>query len=792
MNAFGKLETRRRSSTSRGMTVAAAIALCIVFAVAQGPSRSPAGAKSVSAAAGWNWYKTDPHVHSTFSADAFSDIGIHAQAAKAQGYNALFLTDHDGGSSFLINNMTANHRLFEDKYTNWTASTFGTQSSSTNVLATSPVASGTASLHLASTSATYGETGVWSTRGSNFRSGDIILKVKIYPTRIDANSGVYVSASIGGDLNVVKFPKGYTTEAGVISPAKTTVLVWQLGNPRTPSSNANTRVITNNLAYTLNQWNSYTINVTQAMAAIPAADRPLNYDAFTYLRMVAAGKGGTADAYFDTYSMDASLPVASADEFVYRTPLVSSYDTSTFKIFSSYEMGQSKHSQRFNFAITSPTQYVHYANGIDGIRPTQDMGYPAQLNHPGTGTTVAEAISGRGLGADTIEVTNPAWRSAWDEILKQGTQILGAFSSDTHSGETANTEATFLYSPALTFDDLVHSYYEGRSYSAVNNFAGRLVFNLDGSGTEPYPARYPVFVPSTQTSRNVHLSITSGLVSGYKVRWIRNGVALATDSTSGSSYNVTKVIDVTGDPTYVRAELLNGAGTVIAVTQPIFFRDVAGLPSGNGASVDQVVTSNGRGYNRILTQGITAATFDAATNRLNLTFVNTPSALAEAQLPTPSAPSSVTVNAAPVTQASGATEFNAATASSWYYDGAASTMHLKVLQPGSSGTTSTAAVAVSYGGGGGGDTTAPSVPAGVAATATGPTVVDVSWQASTDNVGVTGYEVSRGGAVVAALVTGTSYQDTTVSPSTTYSYTVRARDAAGNWSAAGAAPPVTT
>ncbi|MBK5330335.1 MAG: PHP domain-containing protein, partial [Ilumatobacteraceae bacterium] len=680
-----------------------AIAVCVLLAVVQGPSGSSSGAARVSAAAGWTWYKTDPHVHSTFSADAFSDIGIHAVAAKAQGYNALFLTDHDGGSSFLINNETANHRVFEDKLTNWTAATFGTQSSSTNALVTSPVASGTSSLHLASASTTYGETSVWSTRGPNFRSGDIILKVKIYPKRIDANSGVYVSASIGGDLNVVKFPKGYTTADGVTSPAKTTVLVWQLGNARVASSDPNTRVITNTLgSYTLNQWNSYTINVTQAMAAIPAADRPLSYDAFTYLRMVAAGNGGTADAYFDTYSIDASGPIPPADEFVYRTPLVGAYDTSTFKIFSSYEMGQSKHSQRFNFAITSPAEYVHYANGIDGIRPTQDMGYPAQLNHPGTGTTIPEAIAGRGLGADTIEVTNPDWEAAWDEILKQGTQILGAYSSDTHSGESANSEATFIYAPALTFDDLIHSYYEGRSYSAVNSFPGRLIFNLDGSTTEPYPARYPVYVPSTQTTRSVHLAVTDGLVSGNKVRWIRNGTVVATDSTTGSSYDATKTMDLTGNPTYVRAEVLNGAGDVVAVTQPIFFRDVSSLPTGMAASVDQVVTTSGRGYNRILTQGITAAAFDGNANRLDLTFVNPPNADARALLATPSAPSSIAVNSAPVDPVGGEAEFNAAQGSSWYYDSASSIVHLKVRQPDSTSPTSTAAVAVSFGGGGGG------------------------------------------------------------------------------------------
>ena len=47
-------------------------------------------------------------------------------------------------------------------------------------------------------------------------------------------------------------------------------------------------------------------------------------------------------------------------------------------------------------------------------------------------------------------------------------------------------------------------------------------------------------------------------------------------------------------------------------------------------------------------------------------------------------------------------------------------------------------------------------------------------------------------AVASAVTTGSAYVDSTVSPSTTYSYTVQAYDAAGNISAASAAAPVTT
>ncbi|MFI7468533.1 glycosyl hydrolase family 18 protein [Nonomuraea sp. NPDC049646] len=85
-------------------------------------------------------------------------------------------------------------------------------------------------------------------------------------------------------------------------------------------------------------------------------------------------------------------------------------------------------------------------------------------------------------------------------------------------------------------------------------------------------------------------------------------------------------------------------------------------------------------------------------------------------------------------------------------------------------------------GGGGSDTTAPSVPGNLRSTGVTNTSVALAWDASTDNVAVTGYEVYRGGTLV-TTVTGTTYNDTGLTASTAYSYTVRARDAAGNRSA---------
>jgi len=89
------------------------------------------------------------------------------------------------------------------------------------------------------------------------------------------------------------------------------------------------------------------------------------------------------------------------------------------------------------------------------------------------------------------------------------------------------------------------------------------------------------------------------------------------------------------------------------------------------------------------------------------------------------------------------------------------------------------------------DTTAPTTPAGLTAAAAGSTGVNLSWSASTDNVGVTGYIVRRNGVQVATPAT-TSFADTGLSAATTYSYTVAARDAAGNISANSTSVSVTT
>ncbi|MDI9308798.1 MAG: GEVED domain-containing protein [Limnohabitans sp.] len=89
------------------------------------------------------------------------------------------------------------------------------------------------------------------------------------------------------------------------------------------------------------------------------------------------------------------------------------------------------------------------------------------------------------------------------------------------------------------------------------------------------------------------------------------------------------------------------------------------------------------------------------------------------------------------------------------------------------------------------DTQAPSIPTNLTVSGTTSNSTNLAWTASTDNVGVTGYDVYRGTTLL-GTVTGVSYTATGLTPSTTYSFTVRAKDAAGNVSASSNAVSVTT
>ncbi len=88
------------------------------------------------------------------------------------------------------------------------------------------------------------------------------------------------------------------------------------------------------------------------------------------------------------------------------------------------------------------------------------------------------------------------------------------------------------------------------------------------------------------------------------------------------------------------------------------------------------------------------------------------------------------------------------------------------------------------------DTTAPTAPT-LSASGTTATTTNLSWSGATDNVAVTGYDVYKGTTLLGST-TSTTYAVTGLTAATTYSFTVKAKDAAANVSVASNAVSVTT
>ncbi|MDX6644817.1 MAG: hypothetical protein QOK40_544, partial [Miltoncostaeaceae bacterium] len=633
--AGGRARPRRTALAALALLAAGALSGLAVALPRSG------GAQTQSGGLGWQWFKTDTHVHSAISGDAVPDLGIIADQAKLDGYNVMFLTDHNLASTFPISIEKADDVILDDTMPRWFALTSGTPSSVTSQFAAAPVNSGTQSLHLAATaSAGVGESSVWTKRGANFRSGDDILTFAVNPKTLTGGSGLYVSAAVGGDPTVAP-PVGYTTSAGLDAFGTSKVFVYYLGAPPPASLYPGSQLFTFNLGtapsipglfscdhgVVPNVWTHCTVNLSKALPLIPAAQRPLDYNGFSDLKIAAVANGGTADAFFDSYRLTASAPVAAADEYAFRNSFVSQYDTPSFRLYPGVEMGVGQHTNRFNFGFLDPAGFASYFNGVDGIADTHASGYPAQLDHPGVagGVTDQEAITNNAYGADVMEVRFPNMIADWDQLLTQGVVLPGTWATDNHNGTwSAGSQATWIQAPSIALNDLMRSLYEGRMYLAVSAFAGQVVFSPDPASPDAYPARYPIFVPSTQTIASAHLAISGGIGVGSTVAWITNGgKVIATDPTAGASYDAVKQVPVVATPfAYVRAELRDASGIPRAMTEPIIWERVVNLPTGMSAGVDTVATSTGTGYTNLTTKGATDVAYDATKRALTLTLEN--------------------------------------------------------------------------------------------------------------------------------------------------------------------------
>jgi chitodextrinase len=364
-----------------------------------------------------------------------------------------------------------------------------------------------------------------------------------------------------------------------------------------------------------------------------------------------------------------------------------------------------------------------------------------------------------GLGATAVSPfeADLSWNASTDNVSVAGYDIFR------DGAAIASVGAVLSYNDTGTSAGATHTY-TIRSRDASGNVSA---LSAPATVTQP-PAPPPTFADGFETGDLTSWTSTGGLtVEGVDTR---SGAYAAEGSTAIGSTFAKRTLPSTYTDAYARVAFeVKSQGSQMTLLR---LRDT---PTGNGGFI--YLTSGGKlGFRSdALTAGTTSAIAPGPgwhAVELHL-HVNGTSSLVEVWLDGTAVPDltfpSIDLGTAPI----GVLQVgDSATSGTWdvvFDDAAFGTSRL----------------------GASGDSTAPSTPANVASSATSAFSVQVAWDASTDDVGVTGYDVFRNGSQI-AQVQAPGYTDYTALAGTTYSYAVRARDASGNVSPLSALAPATT
>ncbi len=442
--------------------------------------------------------------------------------------------------------------------------------------------------------------------------------------------------------------------------------------------------------------------------------------------------------------------------------------------------------------VDSPVVLARCSSDSDCFRwPafTADAGAPGSY-----GTQNPNPVPGMKMGAllaipTSTNINNLGLESVPGQMLAWTLQNYGAYIVDTTGGPsfTINAETgpngskrdQFKADFGMDFEQRVNSNTPWsrdmqRLVQALYLVANNGPTSIGGGGTPLQPLALPLQLPGG--SDTIPPTVPGGLTATVASLQINLSWTASTDNVGVAGYKIFR------------------NGTQVATTSSLTYADAGLLP--------------------LTLYNYAVAAFDAAGNTSAQSAVVSASTLAAPDTIVPSVPaglvgtavssSQVNLSWNPSTDNVGVTGYyvylndvalTTTTATSFQHTGltAGTTYNYRVSSYDAAGNNSAwTATPVSVTTPFAADTVAPSVPAGLTATAVSSTQINLSWTASTDNVGVTGYRVYRAGTLLVTLGAVTTYQNTGLSASTSYSYTVQAIDAAGNASAQSVSASATT
>ncbi|MFD2098871.1 fibronectin type III domain-containing protein [Flagellimonas iocasae] len=427
-------------------------------------------------------------------------------------------------------------------------------------------------------------------------------------------------------------------------------------------------------------------------------------------------------------------PIVGTTWTQYSWTLTATTATPTIRIFTS------SYSQRF---VAGNTIYV------DNITIVEAGGTAGDTEAPSTITDLASSNT-------TTTSTQLSWSASTDNVGVTNYEVFQNGISIANTGTTTGFNVTGL-TPSTSYNFTVFAEDAAGNTSTVSNTA---VVNTLAPPDNQAPSAVTDLASSNTTTTSTQLTWSASTdnvgVTNYEV--FQNGVSIANTGTT-TGFNVTGLTPSTSYNFTVFAE--DAAGNTSTVSNTAVVNTLTPADNQAPSAITDLASSN-------TTTTSTQLSWSASTDNVGVTNYE------------------VFQNGISIANTGTTTGFNVTglTPSTSY--------NFTVFAEDAAGNTSTVSNTAVVNTLTPADNQAPSAITDLASSNTTSTSTQLSWSASTDNVGVTNYEVFQNGVSIANTGTTTGFNVTGLTPNTSYNFTVFAEDAAGNTSAVSNTESVTT